>query len=129
MSTFRLEPHHVDADPARSLAPRDHVLPGFAGEGRGRIGLAGFRNLVNDPRLADVPMILETPKGTDDQGRASLLGHSFSVDRHWLHRLVRAEVDLDEKTIRFFALRRREPIDQPLLKSVPYALPSRSFKE
>lgn len=66
---------------------------------------------------------------TDDQGRASVLGHLFSVDRHWLHRLVRAEVDLDEKIIRFFALRRREPLDQPLLKSVPYTLPSRSFKE
>jgi len=66
---------------------------------------------------------------TDDQGRASVLGHLFSVDRYWLHRLVRAEVDLDEKVIRFFALRRREPHDQPLLKSVPYTLPSRSFKE
>lgn len=66
---------------------------------------------------------------TDDQGRASVLGHLFSVDRHWLHRLVRAEADLDEKIIRFFALRRRDPTDQPLLKSVPYTLPSRSFKE
>ena len=37
--------------------------------GRGRIGLAGFRCLVNDPRLARVPLILETPKGADDRGR------------------------------------------------------------
>ncbi len=34
--------------------------------GRGRIGRRGFRNVVNDPRLADVPLILETPKGTDE---------------------------------------------------------------
>ncbi len=37
--------------------------------GRGRIGKGGFRNFVNDRRLAHVPMILETPKGTDDSGR------------------------------------------------------------
>jgi len=36
--------------------------------GRGKIGLAGFANLVNDPRLANVPMTLETPKGKDDSG-------------------------------------------------------------
>ena len=37
--------------------------------GRGRIGRRGFAGLVNDPRLSDVPMILETPKGTDPRGR------------------------------------------------------------
>jgi deoxyribonuclease-4 len=37
--------------------------------GRGRIGLEGFANFVRDRRLADVPMILETPKGTTDDGR------------------------------------------------------------
>ena len=37
-----------------------------AGIGRGRLGLEPFRNLVNDPRFAAVPMILETPKGTED---------------------------------------------------------------
>jgi len=30
--------------------------------GKGHIGLDGFRNFVNDKRLAKVPMILETPK-------------------------------------------------------------------
>ncbi len=33
--------------------------------GQGFIGLDGFRNFVNDRRLAKVPMILETPKGED----------------------------------------------------------------
>jgi len=37
--------------------------------GRGRIGLQGFANFVNDERLAEVPMILETPKGLDEHGR------------------------------------------------------------
>ncbi len=37
--------------------------------GRGRIGRRGFAHVVNDPRLSGVPMILETPKGTDEAGR------------------------------------------------------------
>jgi hypothetical protein len=43
------------------LDRHDHI-------GKGKIGLAGFRNVVNDPRLAKVPKILETPKGEDDDG-------------------------------------------------------------
>jgi len=66
---------------------------------------------------------------TNDKGRISLLGHTFAVDRHWLHRLVRVEVDLDADQLRFFALRRREPIDQPLLNEAPYTLPQKRFKE
>jgi deoxyribonuclease-4 len=33
--------------------------------GAGCVGLEGFRAIVNDPRFADLPMILETPKGDD----------------------------------------------------------------
>jgi len=33
--------------------------------GEGSIGDAGFRNVMNDPRLARVPKVIETPKGTD----------------------------------------------------------------
>ena len=36
--------------------------------GRGRIGSIGFRNLLADPRFRGVPMILETPKGTNAAG-------------------------------------------------------------
>jgi len=35
--------------------------------GKGEIGLEGFRNLLNDPRFANHPMTLETPKGKDLQ--------------------------------------------------------------
>jgi len=66
---------------------------------------------------------------TNDKGRISLLGHTFAVDQHWLHRLIRAEVDLNANQIRLFALRRREPTDQPLLKEVAYTLPRKTFKE
>jgi len=39
-----------------------------AGIGLGHLGLEPFRNIVNDPRFRDIPMILETPKGTDENG-------------------------------------------------------------
>jgi deoxyribonuclease IV len=35
--------------------------------GQGTMGLEGFRLLVNDPRFARVPKILETPKGDNDE--------------------------------------------------------------
>lgn len=76
------------------------------------------------------------PQGTivylrrsNDKGRLALLGHTFDVDDHWVHRLVRAEVDLAAQKIRFFALRRREPTAQPLLNEVDYQLPERPFGE
>lgn len=65
---------------------------------------------------------------TDDHGFASLLGHRFLINAHWPHRLVRSEVDLANDRIRFFALRRRDPSDQPLLAEHPYSLPRRRFK-
>lgn len=37
--------------------------------GKGEIGRSAFRRFINDPRFADVPMILETPKETDARGR------------------------------------------------------------
>jgi deoxyribonuclease-4 len=46
--------------------------------GQGEIGLEGFRNIVNEPRLAGVPGLLETEKGDDDiydgQNLATLRG-------------------------------------------------------
>jgi hypothetical protein len=60
---------------------------------------------------------------TDAQGAAALLGHVFPVDRHWVQRLVRAEVTLPAGPIRFFRLRRRDPEHQPLLRETAYELP------
>jgi hypothetical protein len=77
-----------------------------------------------------------TPEGciiflrrTDARGQAALLGHVFPVDAKWPHRLVRAEVDLTRKRIRFYALRRRDPTYQPLLNEVHYEFPKRRFQE
>jgi transposase-like protein len=66
---------------------------------------------------------------TDAEGRAEVLGRAFEVDRHWAHRLVRAEVDLDAGMIRFYRLRRREPGDQPMLKAVVHRIRPKPFHE
>jgi hypothetical protein len=66
---------------------------------------------------------------TTAAGAIELLGRRFPVDRHWLHRLVRAEVDLTAGEIRVHALRRREPADQPLLCRLAYVLPPRRFRD
>lgn len=60
---------------------------------------------------------------TSAGGRLSLLGHEWLVNRHWCHRLVRAEVDLSLGEIHCNALRRREPDVQPLLAILPYSYP------
>jgi len=61
----RLEAVHLN-DSKRPLGSRvdrhEHI-------GRGKIGRSGLGHLIRDRRLADVPLILETPKGKDDRGR------------------------------------------------------------
>lgn len=63
------------------------------------------------------------------RGEVQLLGRTFAVEASWPQRLVRAEVDLTAGRLRFYALRRRAPDQQPLLKEVAYALPRRKFHE
>jgi putative transposase len=66
---------------------------------------------------------------TNDQGNITILGRQFSIDPNWVHRLVRCEVELDDHIINIFRLRRRDPKDQPLLKTIEYHLPKRrSFR-
>lgn len=40
--------------------------------GEGYIGLNGFRNFLSDKRIATVPLILETPKRTDEDDRRNM---------------------------------------------------------
>ena len=74
------------------------------------------------------------PKGTivylrrtDDQGAIKVLGHRWEVDPLWVHRLVRAEVDLETDQVRCYRLRRRAPEDQPLVKTLKYVFPTKHF--
>jgi hypothetical protein len=64
---------------------------------------------------------------TTDKGALTLLGHCWEIDPLWQHRLVRSEIDLKASQIRFYRLRRREPSQQPLIKTVSYLLPERRF--
>lgn len=41
--------------------------------GKGKIGLAGFRHVMKDKRLNNIPMILETPPVIDDRDEIKLL--------------------------------------------------------
>ena len=57
---------------------------------------------------------------TNERGEVTLLGRRWPMDRHWLHRLVRIELDLGQGDLRTYALRRSAPADQPLLNQRPY---------
>ena len=65
---------------------------------------------------------------SNERGEVNLLGRTFPVAQQWLHRLVRCEVDFTHEQLRFHALRRRAPDDQPLLCKLPYLRPHKLFK-
>ena len=65
---------------------------------------------------------------SNEKGNVSLLNKDFSVDKHWLHRLVRCEVDFTHQLIRFYALRRRDPTAQTLLCELSYTRPNKPFQ-
>jgi hypothetical protein len=62
---------------------------------------------------------------TNDNGEAEVLGRKYKVSKHWTNRLLRCEVDIGRKEIRFYGLRRVEPENQPLLHKEAYELPLR----
>jgi len=104
--------HRARSAPRRDQAPGRRPFP------------QGFKFHPNMPLTGTLIFLCRT----DDVGRAHLLGRCFSVATHWTHRLVRAEVDLDAHQIRFYALRRKAPADQPLLNQMPYHRKHKPFK-
>jgi hypothetical protein len=66
---------------------------------------------------------------TDAAGAVRLLERTFVVAPQWVNRLVRVELDLDAGKLRSYALRRKEPTAQPLLKELDHRLPKRKFRE
>ena len=64
---------------------------------------------------------------TDAAGAIRVLGHRWDVDPLWIHRLVRAEVDLAANQIRCYRLRRAAPAEQPLAKTFKYRFPNKRF--
>ena len=65
---------------------------------------------------------------TTDTGHVTLLGRPFGVDSKWIRRLVRCEVDFSLHCINFYALRRRDPSNHPLLKTTEYHRAHRRFQ-
>lgn len=53
---------------------------------------------------------------TSETGGVRILERTYEVDAQWAHRLVRCELDVITRTLRFFRLRRRTPSRQPLAK-------------
>lgn len=62
---------------------------------------------------------------SDDRGEVMVLGRKYEVSANWCHRLVRCEVDIEKKEIRFYGLRRSDWRNQPLLGRTRYELPRR----
>jgi hypothetical protein len=84
----------------------------------------GFKLNLNTPLKGTMIYL----RRSDDQGNVPLLAHTFPVAEHWVHRLVRCEVDFTHQRIRFYAVRRRDPHHQPLLREVPYLRPNKPFQ-
>ena len=103
--------HRARSSPRRERAPKRRPMP------------PDFTLNLN-ARLQGMIIFL---RRTDEHGRAHLLGRTFEVCERWPHRLVRAEVDFTKQRIRFYALRRRDPADQPLLHEVPYRREHKRF--
>ena len=84
----------------------------------------GFKLNLNTPLKGTMIYL----RRSDDQGNVPLLAQTFPVAEHWVHRLVRCEVDFTHQRIRFYAMRRRNPHHQPLLREVPYPCPNKPFQ-
>jgi len=112
LSAAYIEAYRAKTACRREAAPSRGAFPGR------------FRLDLNAPLKGTMIFL----RRSDDAGSVHMLGTVFPVDKHWLHRLVRCEVDFTHRRIRFYALRRRDPNDQPLLRELPYRRPEKSFQ-
>ena len=96
----------------RELAPKRRSFP------------KGFRLDLGGPLKGTMIFL----RRSSENGNVDLLGRSFPVDPHWPHRLVRCEVDFTHQRIRFYALRRRDPDNHPLLREIHYPRPNKPFQ-
>jgi putative transposase len=85
-------------------------------------------NFAFDPNLPLAGCVIYLRR-TDQDGQVHCLGHRWKADRQWVHRLTRVEVDLSAGKVRIHALRRKEPESQPLLNTLAYSVPTKTFIE
>ena len=109
--------HYIAAYRGKTAAPRE-AAPNW------RRFPCGFKLNLKAP----LKRTMIYRRRSDDNGNVHLLGKSFPVDQHWLHRLVRCDVDFTHQCIRFYALRRRDPDCQPLLCELPYPRPNKPLQ-
>ncbi len=107
---------YVSAHRARSSARREHAPK--------RRAMPRNFSLNLNAKLKGTMIFL---RRTDEHGRAQLLGQRFEICANWPHRLVRCDVDFTQQRIRFYALRRKDPADQPLLHEIPYQREHKRF--
>ena len=112
ISTRYITAHHAKTAMRREAAPKRRRFP------------ARFTFNLHAP-LAGTMIFL---RRSNEHGEVNLIGRTFHVAEHWLHRLVRCEVDFTHQQIRFHALRRRDPADHPLLSTIEYPRPHKPFK-
>jgi len=103
--------------------------------------LANQEKIVLAPRRRPFPKRWKrndkkTPSGkiiylrrTDGEGWVRFLERDFFVSEHWVNRLVRVEVDLDENKVRFYALRKVDWQSQRLMKTVKFGLPKNTTSD
>jgi len=102
---------------------------------RGRVSGNNDRSPARRPFPRDWEFDVQTPlsgriiyiRRTNEHGSVVILGHPFSIDKHWLHRLVRCEVDLNADLISFYGLRRKAPAEQPCLGQIVHHVPRKRF--
>jgi hypothetical protein len=111
-SALYVAAHRARSSPRRERAPERRLMP----------PCFSF-NLNERPRGMMIYL-----RRTDEHGHTHFLGRRFEVCQHWCHRLVRCEVNFTEEHIRFYALRRRDPSDQPLLHQIPYRREHKPFQ-
>jgi transposase len=108
---------YIAAHRARSVTRREHTPAR-------RPFPQGFQFDPNTPLTGTLIFV----RRTDEAGSVYLLARRYAVTPQWPHRLVRCEVDLTAHQIRFYALRRRAPAEQPLLNEVPYHRQHKPFR-
>ena len=112
LSDRYISAHRARSAPRREQAPKRQPFP------------KSFKLDLDAPLNGTIIYL----RRTDEAGRVHLLGKSFPVSNTWPHRLVRCEVDFTTDRIRFHALCRRAPKEQPFLRSTTYHRAYRRFK-
>ena len=81
-----------------------------------------FPTQWNEKKVPQIQGKIIYLRRTDDEGYVNILENKLFVHKHWLNRLVRAEIDIDNNNIRFYQLRRKEPEKQIMLKKLKFNL-------